>query len=72
MTTETCWNEVATEAERTPYDAAQDAKTKALLDLRAALAAATASGLLDDMAADLHPDSINAFCDAATSFDVLR
>lgn len=64
------WNEVASEADRDPFDAVRHAKLLALVGLREALAAATDSGLLDDMAADLHPDSINAFCDAVTSLDV--
>jgi len=43
-------------------------QTTALNDLKTALIDATESGLFDVMAADIHPDVINAFCDAVVAF----
>lgn len=45
---------------------ADAAKTLATVQLQRALAAATEAGLFDEMAANLHPDIINRFCDAVS------
>ena len=44
-------------------------KETALQNLQQALSDATETGLLDDLAGDIHPDSINGFCDAVATFD---
>ncbi len=41
-----------------------DQQANALQNLYEALAIATNCGLLDVMAAEIHPDTINTFCDA--------
>jgi hypothetical protein len=43
-------------------------RTQALSMLLEALTAATESGLLDELAAELHPDTINEFCDAVNNY----
>jgi hypothetical protein len=44
----------------------------ALTQLRDALSVASTSGLLDMLAVDLHPDTINQFCDAVKDMDIDR
>ena len=45
-----------------------DPKSAAKFKLKIALDAATEAGIFDDMAGDVHPDVINAFCDSFDEF----
>lgn len=46
-------------------------KQEALKELNRALRTATDTGLFDDIAAQIHPDIINQFCDGVADFTKL-